>query len=184
MGSIECLARIIDSWRDSAGTLWALNAFAPLDLPARKLGAAVNQSWIIGNVDFVRNDERGTVADLMLMPKEAFLLQPEILRPWNWNPNEGLPPAARGEATNNPAPPPAAGSTPTAGTEPAPAATPPGRQARPPAGGGAALGAEGILLSRKYVRAVNSVALKARTREDQPWVSRVRLVSVSPPRPC
>ena len=65
MGSIECLARIIDSWRDSAGTLWALNAFAPLDLPARKLGAAVNQSWIIGNVDFVRNDERGTVADLV-----------------------------------------------------------------------------------------------------------------------
>jgi hypothetical protein len=44
--------------------------------------------------------------------------------------------------------------------------------------------APAIRLSRQHVRAVNSVALKARTLEDQPLASRVRLVSVSPPRPC
>jgi hypothetical protein len=147
----------VDSWRDSAGTLWAPNAFATLDLPALKLGAAVNQSWIIGSVDFVRDDERGTVADLMLMPKEAFLPQPEILVPWIWDPNTAAPPAAAGgaAAATPPIPGPAPAADNTALGTPAPAGpaavlgtggnenplgTPAPGPAPAPAGGGAALG--------------------------------------------
>lgn len=91
-GRSNMLRVTCDSWRDSAGTLWSPNAFAPIDIAALNLGD-MPDPWIIGGVDFIRDADRGTVADLVLMPKEAFLPRPEILIPWLFNPNDGHPPA-------------------------------------------------------------------------------------------
>lgn len=67
-----------DSWRDSAGELWQVNRLANVDLPALKI---VNQVWLIGEVSYIK-DERGTRADVTLMPKEAFQPEPIILAPY------------------------------------------------------------------------------------------------------
>lgn len=67
----------VDSWRDSAGTLWAPNTLINVDLPAWKI---VNQTYCIGEVTFIR-DESGTHADLVLMLPDSFLPQPVNLLP-------------------------------------------------------------------------------------------------------
>jgi prophage tail gpP-like protein len=67
-----------DSWRDSAGTLWTPNMLAPVTAPHLKLAG---EQWIIGEVDFIRNDVRGTIAELLLMPPNAFLPEPILLQP-------------------------------------------------------------------------------------------------------
>lgn len=67
-----------DSWRDAAGQLWEVNALANVDLPALKV---TNQVWAISEVSFIR-DERGRRADVTLMPKEAFAVEPIILAPF------------------------------------------------------------------------------------------------------
>lgn len=61
-----------DSWRDSAGALWAINTLAPLSLPILKIDKV---SWTIAEVSFLR-DEQGTRAELSLMPPEAFTVAP------------------------------------------------------------------------------------------------------------
>ena len=65
-----------DSWRDQAGMLWTPNQLAPIDLPTLK----IMTSWLIGEVTF-RRDAAGTHADLLLMPKEAFMPEPFLLTP-------------------------------------------------------------------------------------------------------
>jgi prophage tail gpP-like protein len=67
----------IDSWRDGAGLLWQPNNFVRLELPTLKLPAV---NWLIGSVTF-RRDGQGTHADLLCMPKEAFLPEPFLLAP-------------------------------------------------------------------------------------------------------
>lgn len=67
-----------DSWRDSTGRLWEPNHRAPLNIPACKL---VDQEWVIGEVSYIR-DDRGTRADLVLMPPQAFDPEPAILNPF------------------------------------------------------------------------------------------------------
>ena len=67
----------IDSWRDSAGTLWQVNHLADVDLPHLKVTGV---QWLIAQVAF-RRDETGTHADLVLMPKEGFMPQPIVLVP-------------------------------------------------------------------------------------------------------
>lgn len=67
-----------DSWRDISGRLWALNAITKVDLPALKI---VDQIMIIAEVSFLR-DERGTHAEVTLMPREAFDIEPIILNPY------------------------------------------------------------------------------------------------------
>ncbi len=84
-----------DSWRDQAGQLWELNALANVDLPALKI---TNQVWLIAEVEFVK-DERGTRAEVTLMPQQAFAVEPIILNPFA---------AQIAEALNHPA----AGNTP------------------------------------------------------------------------
>jgi prophage tail gpP-like protein len=153
-GRSQMLRVTVDSWRDEAGALWAPNTLAPLDLPPLGL---TGQSWVIGGVDFVRDSERGTVADLQLMPAQAFIPQPSILFDAIVDPNAGLPDPAGGGATNNPAPTPGPAPAADAGalstpapTGPAavlgtggnenPLGTPAPGPAPAPAGGGAALG--------------------------------------------
>ena len=100
-GRSQAVQITCDSWRDSAGTLWAPNAFASISLPALKL--TPSDPWIIGHVDFIRDLDRGTVADLTLMPKEAFQPEPEILTQWYWDPST-TPPTASGGAVPGGAP--------------------------------------------------------------------------------
>ena len=85
-----------DSWRDSAGTLWAPNALAVLNLPALKLQ---NQTWLISSVTYERSD-RGTTAEVTLMPKEAFVPEPDNILPFDWQLQQDL----GGTANFGPAP--------------------------------------------------------------------------------
>ncbi|MBI0533259.1 phage baseplate assembly protein [Sphingomonas sp. TX0522] len=62
----------IDSWRDAAGALWAPNTLVPVSLPANRLGAG---AMILAEVRFRRGPD-GTHADLVLMPREAFTIEP------------------------------------------------------------------------------------------------------------
>ena len=87
-----------DSWRDSAGTLWAVNALALGQAEEIKVS---NVTWLIASVVFERG-ERGTTAEVVLMPKEAFVPAPDILLPYDFQLSQSLP---NGGATNfGPAP--------------------------------------------------------------------------------
>ena len=68
----------VDSWRDSAGTLWTPNTLVPVELPSLKLSA---DHFVIGEVTYRRSDGDGTVADLVLMPPDAFRPEPILLQP-------------------------------------------------------------------------------------------------------
>jgi len=68
--SITC-----DSWRDSKGALWTPNWLATVDAPKADISGAV---WIIGSVTY-RKDMSGTHADLVLMPPDAFMPDPNPL---------------------------------------------------------------------------------------------------------
>lgn len=68
----------VDSWRDSSGALWAPNTLAPVRLPSLKL---VSDTFLIGEVTYIRNQDQGTVAELLLMPPDAFRPEPIILQP-------------------------------------------------------------------------------------------------------
>ncbi|MBN8929916.1 MAG: hypothetical protein J0H19_25270 [Rhodospirillales bacterium] len=96
LGQSQAVRLTCDSWRDSAGTLWQPNAFAPLDLPALKLSPS--DPWVIGEVTYAMDQDRGTTADLMLMPKDAFLPEPTILVPFLYDPTVGVPVAGGGAA--------------------------------------------------------------------------------------
>jgi len=67
-----------DSWRDSAGVLWTPNTLAPVNLPDLKL---VTDGYTIAEVTYVRDNDRGTVAELILMPPDAFKPEPILLQP-------------------------------------------------------------------------------------------------------
>lgn len=69
----------VDSWRDSAGALWRPNTIVPVQLPGNLAGSAL----VLSEVTFRRSNEGGTTADLVLMPREAFTLEPIVLQPVN-----------------------------------------------------------------------------------------------------
>ena len=75
-----------DSWRDSAGKLWTPNYTAEINLPSLKL--TPSDPWVISEVTFARDADRGTVADLVLMPKTAFSVQPIVLLPSLYDPDD------------------------------------------------------------------------------------------------
>ncbi len=66
----------VDSWRDSAGKLWAPNTLIPVDVP----GLRVDKQMCLSEVTFHRSSERGTVADLYLLPPSAFAPEPISLQ--------------------------------------------------------------------------------------------------------
>jgi prophage tail gpP-like protein len=66
-----------DSWRDSAGNLWAPNHRASTNIPAVKIQ---NVEWTIGQVTYVK-DERGRHAIVTMMPRDAFSPQPSPIMP-------------------------------------------------------------------------------------------------------
>ncbi|MDR3408475.1 MAG: hypothetical protein P4L68_08255 [Methylovirgula sp.] len=69
----------VDSWRDSAGGLWLPNTLVPVDVP----GATGGNMLVISEVNFIRNDGRGTIAEVIAMPKAAFQPEPIVLAPVN-----------------------------------------------------------------------------------------------------
>lgn len=95
-GRSQAVHLTCDSWRDKDGVLWAPNAFAPVNLPALKL-TTPPKPWVIGSVSFTKDADRGTVADIVMMPREAFQPEPSILQPFLYDPST-MPPAQDGVA--------------------------------------------------------------------------------------
>lgn len=79
-GRSQAVSLTCDSWRDSAGTLWAINTLATVDIPDLKIS---NKKWLITEVTFTKDVQRGTVADITLMPPEGFNPEPLILYPFD-----------------------------------------------------------------------------------------------------
>jgi prophage tail gpP-like protein len=77
LGRANRLRLTTDSWRDAAGALWEPNTLVPLELPSLKV---TGKRWLISEVTYQR-DEEGTRADLVIMPREAFIPQPVVLNP-------------------------------------------------------------------------------------------------------
>jgi prophage tail gpP-like protein len=77
MGRSNRLTLTTDTWRDAAGDLWEPNTLVPLQLPSLKV---VDERWLISEVTYKRGED-GTTADLVIMPREAFLPQPVVLNP-------------------------------------------------------------------------------------------------------
>ena len=67
-----------DSWRDNGGSLWAPNTLVPVSLPGLKMP---NETLLIGEVTYLRDDQSGTTCDLVLMPPDAFSPEPILLVP-------------------------------------------------------------------------------------------------------
>lgn len=65
-----------DGWRDSSGALYAPNTLVPLSLRSLKL---VDATWLISEVTYNRDGQNGTTCDLVIMPPEAFDIQPILL---------------------------------------------------------------------------------------------------------
>jgi len=72
----------VDSWRDGSGNLWTPNTIIPIRIPTLKVNAAAasQTEWVIGSVMF-RRDERGTAAELTVMPAAAFDVLPVPITP-------------------------------------------------------------------------------------------------------
>jgi len=66
-----------DNWRDSAGVLWTPNTLVKLELPSLHIATA---EWLISEVSYKR-DDAGTTAELIIMPPEAFNVEPLLLFP-------------------------------------------------------------------------------------------------------
>lgn len=71
-GRSKQLQVTIDSWRDKAGNLWEPNTLIPIRIPAFGIDEAL---WLLSEVTFIR-DRDGTRARMILMPPEAFFVQP------------------------------------------------------------------------------------------------------------
>ena len=67
-----------DSWRDSAGALYAPNSLVPIDLPGLKMDTV--NTWLIADVTY-RKGQGGTLCDLTIMPPGAFNQKPFYLYP-------------------------------------------------------------------------------------------------------
>lgn len=67
----------LDSWRDSAGTLWTPNTLVPVELPTLKINST---NLVLGEVTFTLNQQSGHTAELTLMPAAAYTPQPVQLQ--------------------------------------------------------------------------------------------------------
>lgn len=77
------LSASVDAWRDDAGTLWTPNNSIPVELPILKVPTPqdLGSAWLIGEVSFIK-DAQGTRADMIIMPRQAFLPEPILLQPY------------------------------------------------------------------------------------------------------
>jgi len=68
---------MVDSWRDKNGKLWAPNTIVPVNLPGNRGG----KELVLSEVSFRRSSEGGTTADMLLMPRAAFVPEPIVINP-------------------------------------------------------------------------------------------------------
>lgn len=94
-GRSQAVRVTCDSWRDDAGMLWAPNFYAPISIPALRITPTT--PWVIASVVYIRDINQGTVAELVLMPAQAFMPAPQNLQPYN--------PIIQGPAASGPAAP-------------------------------------------------------------------------------
>ncbi|ODU84509.1 MAG: hypothetical protein ABT10_03015 [Novosphingobium sp. SCN 63-17] len=78
-GRSNVVTAVVDSWRDDADALWSPNTLIPITLPGVKAG----QNWIIAEVTYRRDGQRGTTAQITAMPPSAFTPEPITLVPVN-----------------------------------------------------------------------------------------------------
>lgn len=71
-GRSKTLQVTIDNWRDSAGKLWEPNTLIPVNIPKMGINDVL---WLLAEVTFLK-DDRGTAAQMVLMPPAAFSVQP------------------------------------------------------------------------------------------------------------
>jgi prophage tail gpP-like protein len=86
-GRSQAVTVTCDNWRDIDQMLWTPNMLAPVNIPELKI---VNQLWLISEVNLVDNGDRGKVADVTLMPPEAFTTQPSSLQLYDWQVADAL----------------------------------------------------------------------------------------------
>jgi prophage tail gpP-like protein len=72
-GRSQAVTIVADTWRDSAGIPWTPNTLVPVNIPELRLPGL---NWLITQVAFVVDLQRGKVAEVTLMPPEAFTPQP------------------------------------------------------------------------------------------------------------
>ena len=72
MGQSYQMNVVVDSWRDAKGKLWEVNKLVPISAAVLKLR---DVNYIIGQVTYMR-DESGQHAQLVLMPPEAYFVEP------------------------------------------------------------------------------------------------------------
>jgi prophage tail gpP-like protein len=69
-----------DTWRDAAGWLWTPNTLVRMALPSLKLA---DETWLVGEVTYSRNNESGTTATVALAPPAAFEPEPINFAPFH-----------------------------------------------------------------------------------------------------
>lgn len=94
-GRSQKLAILCDNWRDVSGALWTPNFTASAVFPDVKVSAP---AWVVSEVVFGRKEGEGTTAQVVMMPKDAFLPEPSILQLFDWQIGQELPPAGGGAA--------------------------------------------------------------------------------------
>lgn len=90
-----------DAWRDAKGALYTPNTQVRLQLPSCKLP---DVTWTVSEVTFKKSQDEGTTCDLLVMPPQAFIPEPEI--------NFQIPAELLQELPAPPAPPGGAGAGP------------------------------------------------------------------------
>lgn len=63
-----------DAWRDRSGALYQPNTLMPIDIPALKIH---DKLWTVSEVTYHKTSA-GTTCDLVLMPPDAFMVQPTL----------------------------------------------------------------------------------------------------------
>jgi prophage tail gpP-like protein len=80
-GKSEVIKVVTDTWFDEAGRLWKPNNLIDVFLPSLKMKKPV--TWLIGDVVFNKDSERGTTAELTIMNPKSFAVQPMALEQSN-----------------------------------------------------------------------------------------------------
>lgn len=68
----------VDSWRDTSGQLWTPNQLIRIQLPALKVA---DQTLLIGEVTFLRDERDGTRAEITCSPAAAYKPEPILFQP-------------------------------------------------------------------------------------------------------
>ncbi len=77
-GRSSAIRLTTDSWRDSAGALYAPGTTAPLSIPSLyKQEDLKGRQWVISEVVY-RRDDQGTTAEILMMPRQAFAPPPTL----------------------------------------------------------------------------------------------------------